>query len=125
MILREKALPEVKPVEVLPAESVVKPEELAVCSPTEKRGNTENTYSRSSQRKTVPAAIKSYVFKRDQCCQWRDRVTQKLCGSKFQLQLDHRRPVWAGGGSETENLQLLCGVHNRLKYRQQAGIQVA
>jgi hypothetical protein len=63
------------------------------------------------------------VFREEKCCQWRNRRTGKICGSKFQLQVDHIQPLWAGGTSQLENLQLLCAVHNRLKYREEAGIQ--
>jgi len=62
------------------------------------------------------AAIKRAVFQRDDHCQWRDPASGKKCGSRFQLQLDHIQPRWAKGESTLENLQLLCGVHNRLKF---------
>lgn len=69
---------------------------------------------RAKREAKVSAASRRVVFQRDQkCC---------VCGSKFQLQVDHIRPRWAGGGNEVANLQILCAVHNREKYRQEAGV---
>lgn len=69
---------------------------------------------RAKSEAKVSAASRRFVFQRDQkCC---------VCGSKFQLQIDHIRPRWAGGGNEVANLQILCAVHNREKYRQEAGV---
>lgn len=72
-----------------------------------------------SVRKAISAQVKTMVFQRDRCCQWTDPLTKRLCGSKFQLQIDHREPRWQDGGDELENLQLLCAVHNRLKYQRE------
>lgn len=70
--------------------------------------------STSATEAKVSAANRRFVFQRDQkCC---------VCGSKFQLQVDHIRPRWAGGGNEVANLQILCAIHNREKYRQEAGV---
>lgn len=54
-------------------------------------------------------------------CEW--SANGKICGSKFQVQKDHIQPRWAGGDSNPENLQWLCGVHNRLRYKKQANIK--
>ncbi len=62
----------------------------------------------------IPAATKNFVWHRDQgCCQFRDLQTQKKCGSKFQVQLDHIHPFRHLGDHSAENLRLLCGKHNR------------
>jgi hypothetical protein len=70
----------------------------------------------------ISAATKRRVFQRDQCCQWKHPMTGQICGSRFQLQIDHKQPVWAGGGAQAENLQLLCSTHNFYRYKQQAGL---
>ena len=75
-----------------------------------------------SLRRAVSAEVRRNVFRRDQSCQWRDHRERKKCGSKFQLELDHVQPVWAGGRSDADNLQLLCRQHNQYKYRREAGI---
>jgi hypothetical protein len=74
-------------------------------------------------RRKLPAATLRAVHQRDVCCQWRDRETGKICGTRFQTQADHIQPLWAGGSDELENMQILCAAHNRLKYRQEAGIR--
>jgi hypothetical protein len=45
-----------------------------------------------------------------------------MCESEFQLQIDHIKSIWAGGDSRKSNLQRLCGIHNRKKYRLEANI---
>ncbi len=71
----------------------------------------------TGKRQPIPVHVRREIYQRDRCCQWRDPVTGKKCGSRFLLQLDHIRSVSAGGGNEPENLQLLCAVHNRLKFK--------
>lgn len=77
------------------------------------------TSERKSRRVTNSSGIRAIdrraVFRRDQVCQWR-LPDGRVCGSRFQAQIDHRVARSAGGTHEFENLQVLCGVHNRLKY---------
>jgi 5-methylcytosine-specific restriction endonuclease McrA len=63
------------------------------------------------------------VLSRDQCCQFKHPKTGKICGSRWKMQIDHRKPRWAGGEDSLENLQVLCAAHNLQKYRQEAGIR--
>jgi len=57
---------------------------------------------RVSMRQKPPsqAAIRRTVWQRDKVCQ--------LCGSGYALQIDHIVPRALGGGSNIENLRLLC-----------------
>jgi hypothetical protein len=71
------------------------------------------------QRKPIPAATRRAVFRKDKCCQWQQNGQK--CQSKFQLEPDHIHPVRDGGSNELDNLQLLCRVHNQLKYRNEQG----
>lgn len=45
----------------------------------------------------------------------RDNGRCRTCGSTSELQFDHVIPVSRGGGSNPENLQVLCGPCNRRK----------
>ncbi len=66
------------------------------------------------RQRHIPTAIKNLVWQRDEsCCQFTDPKTQKKCGSKYQVQLDHIHPFRHLGDSCAENLRLLCGKHNR------------
>lgn len=65
---------------------------------------------------------KRQTHAKQECCQYKDPITGKVCGSERFLQVDHKRSRWANGGNEAENLQILCAGHNRLKYRKEAGI---
>jgi hypothetical protein len=77
------------------------------------------------RRSILPAATRRAVFQRGKCCEHRDPVSGKQCESKWQLQIDHIQPVWAGGDDSLENLQVLCALHNRARYQQQSGIRSA
>jgi hypothetical protein len=74
-----------------------------------------------SSAKRINISMRKHIRNRDQCCQHKDKITGRICGTKLNLQIDHIKPLWAGGTSTEENLQLLCANHNRYRYRQQAG----
>lgn len=76
-----------------------------------------------TETKTLSEANKRQVLRRDQCCQYKDQKTGKVCGSKWNLQVDHIQPRWANGADELSNLRVLCANHNQQIYRQQAGIR--
>jgi 5-methylcytosine-specific restriction endonuclease McrA len=86
----------------------------------ELKATSLNEVTPSQNRSYVPRPVRRIVFKLQKCCQHKNS-DGRICGSTFQLQIDHIVPLWAGGGSEIENLQALCGVHNRMKYRNEAG----
>jgi len=67
--------------------------------------------------------LKQQVLQRDSCCQYKDSKSGKICGSKWNLQVDHIQPRWASGSDEVTNLRVLCADHNRELYRQQAHIR--
>jgi len=61
------------------------------------------------------AEIRRAIFKRDKgCCTYKDPRTGKICGSRYQVQIDHVIPRALGGGDGAENLRLLCRQHNLL-----------
>ncbi len=72
---------------------------------------------------TATVAVKKQVLQRDQCCQHKDPHTQRLCGSRWNLHIDHIKPKWAGGTDDIENLRVLCQKHNHCIYRQQSGVR--
>ncbi len=69
-------------------------------------------------RRPLTPLTRRFVYQRDQNCQYIDPKTQKKCGTRFQLEIDHIIPVSEGGSDEVENLRLYCRTHNqyRLKY---------
>lgn len=70
---------------------------------------------------TSAAEVRRSVFRKDKCCQWKFSNGQ-LCGSTFQLQVDHKKSKWLGGSGDRANLQLLCSAHNKLKYQKEVGL---
>jgi 5-methylcytosine-specific restriction endonuclease McrA len=55
------------------------------------------------------------VFRRDRgLCQFKT-AEGKICGSRYQIEIDHIVPVSAGGTNSFENLRCLCRAHNQWK----------
>jgi hypothetical protein len=68
----------------------------------------------ASISRRVSNAARRAVLERDGLqCSWVDEQGRR-CESRAWLELDHRHPRAKGGGSEPENLRLLCRSHNRL-----------
>ena len=83
----------------------------------------------ASKTKIRPKQTSSYsqnrkiILQKQTTCQHVDQGSQQKCNSTWKLQADHIRPRWAGGSDDLENLQVLCAVHNQLRYQNQAGIR--
>jgi hypothetical protein len=65
--------------------------------------------------KSIPRASTRAMFEKhgEQCC-YVDAKTGERCPSRVFLQRNHRRMRCRGGGHGAENLEPLCGAHNRL-----------
>jgi hypothetical protein len=74
-------------------------------------------------RKTVTPKLRREIIARDQCCQFRDPETGRVCGSQFFLEVDHIRRRFLNGSHAAENLRVLCKNHNSFRY--QAGLDEA
>jgi hypothetical protein len=70
------------------------------------------------QTRGVSRPARRFVFRRDQSCRKR-HPDGTFCESRYQLQVDHIVSRWRGGSDNVENLQLLCGLHNREKYERE------
>jgi hypothetical protein len=72
---------------------------------------------RSSQtQQNIPSVLRHAIWLRDGgVCSFKDPHTGKICGGRYQVQVDHIHPRMAGGEHKLENLQLLCADHNRKK----------
>ncbi len=79
---------------------------------------TKNTIQKSPERQL---SLKKQVFQKWDCCQFQDPLTKRTCGEKFQLEIEHLQPRWAGGTDSVDNRTLLCRTHNQWKYLQQSG----
>ncbi len=86
--------------------------------------STHRQMAVANARPQVSAKVRRQILKTSSCCQYKDPVTGKTCQSNWFLQIDHRQPLWAGGTHTPENLQILCGAHNRMKYTTEAGIKL-
>src|SRR5690606_33510640 len=83
-----------------------------------------NNKALKPNNKTLTPKTRKAILQRDQVCQYRSAHTGKICGSRWHLQVDHKQPKWAGGNHDQENLQVLCGQHNRRKYQKEAGVKI-
>ncbi|MFM6928070.1 MAG: HNH endonuclease, partial [Bdellovibrio sp.] len=88
-------------------------------------GVTDESHSvgKIPSRKMLFSATKKIILLRDKCCQYKDNITGKVCGSTRFLQTDHRQSVWAGGDNSIDNLQILCAQHNQHKYQREASLR--
>jgi len=72
----------------------------------------------------IPRSVRREVWKRDEGkCQWRT-ADGKICGATYQIEFHHRQDQSKGGLGSSENIMLLCKVHNdfaaRLSYGEDA-----
>ena len=71
--------------------------------------------------KTVTPKLRKEILNKDQCCQFVDPKTQRKCGSKYFLEVDHIWPKYLGGENNKENLRVLCKNHNIYRYDKMLG----
>ena len=45
-------------------------------------------------------------------CEFVDHTTGRVCGSTYQVEIDHIKPKAMGGTDEASNLRCLCRRHN-------------
>ena len=80
-------------------------------------GRNASAKSRKSSGRSIPAAVRREVWRRDSgCCSYVDRHTGRRCGSRFFLEIDHVVPVARGGAAEPANLRLRCAAHHRYRH---------
>ncbi|MBX3021270.1 MAG: HNH endonuclease [Bdellovibrionales bacterium] len=54
-------------------------------------------------------------------CEYKDETTGKVCGTSFQVEVDHIRPRAMGGEDRLKNYRCLCRAHNQLVAEQKLG----
>ncbi len=68
--------------------------------------------------RAIPTAIKRAVWQRDQGrYQYRDPLTNKICGSTFQVEYDHIRPWSLNGEHSVDNIICTCKIHNLERWK--------
>jgi hypothetical protein len=92
---------------------------VAVPSPTKTTVASEAPRKiKTSLRAFIPTATQKYIsHKARHCCEYVSPETGRRCGTRYQLQIDHRIPLAKGGGNNPENLRLLCRTHNLAEAR--------
>lgn len=76
---------------------------------------TMNTKIESRRTRYIPASIRKTMLDANATCMFKNK-DGGTCKNKRFLQIDHIQS-WSSGGSNTlDNLQVLCGTHNRFKY---------
>jgi hypothetical protein len=73
-----------------------------------------------TSRHVTNAARRAVLERDDLQCSWVDAQGRR-CESRAWLELDHRHPRAKGGGSEPENLRVLCRAHDRFAAEQAYG----
>lgn len=102
------------------AETLISDVTLDLCSKNQTQGNTDtevkSAEARFLRRKPLRESARRFIFQRDRCCQFR-HPNGSICGSRYQLEVDHIQPHFAGGSDQVENLRALCRLHNQHRYR--------
>ncbi|HUL58980.1 MAG TPA: HNH endonuclease signature motif containing protein, partial [Anaeromyxobacteraceae bacterium] len=69
----------------------------------------------------VPAEVRRAVWERDGGrCQFK-LASGEICGSTYQVEIDHKTPYARGGGATAEELRCACRSHNDEAARQAFG----
>ncbi|MCC6138212.1 MAG: HNH endonuclease [Bdellovibrionaceae bacterium] len=67
------------------------------------------------KRRAIPLPLRKKLLHPHATCAHMNSTGVRCLNSRF-LQIDHIKSWSRGGSDDFENLQVLCGVHNRLKY---------
>ena len=89
----------------------------------EEHGSASEEENKKQKSDKSEISLKKQIFQKWDACQFHDPLTGRRCGEKFQLEMEHLQPRWAGGQDHIENRTLLCRTHNQWKYRQQTGLR--
>lgn len=96
---------------------------IVVAAVTPKSLSTKNWQKAQSldrirtKRPAIPAAIRKALLHPNAICSYIDRQGNQ-CSSRRFLQIDHIHSWSLGGTHDPQNLQVMCGTHNRIKYEQ-------
>jgi superfamily II RNA helicase len=60
---------------------------------------------------------KKIILAKQGCCQFKNPANGRVCGSTFNLHVDHIQPKWDNGTNDADNLRVLCREHNLFRYR--------
>jgi len=67
------------------------------------------------KRKAIPLSLRKRLLAQAHYrCQYRSKLTNKICGARNFLQIDHIRPVAMNGSNDISNLRVYCRTHNFL-----------
>jgi 5-methylcytosine-specific restriction endonuclease McrA/DNA-binding NarL/FixJ family response regulator len=66
-------------------------------------------------RSALPARVRKALLNPAARCQYKNHKGEQCHSSRY-LQIDHIQSLSRGGSDDIENLQVLCGTHNRYKY---------
>ena len=78
-------------------------------------GALKKTQQKQEGSRYIPQKVRDEVYARDKGRCTFVSAGGRRCGSKWDLQIDHKVPFARGGDNSPENLRLLCGKHNRLE----------
>jgi len=87
---------------------------------------TTDVSAAAKHRVKLPVSTRREVLQRDQArCSFRDPLSGKVCGSTYQVEVDHILPRSLGGSDDMSNLRCLCRAHNQLMAEVKLGSRVA
>ncbi|HEY8271053.1 MAG TPA: HNH endonuclease signature motif containing protein [Pseudobdellovibrionaceae bacterium] len=79
----------------------------------EKAKTPQKVKCQKNSREFISVRVRRILLKKaHHCCEYVHPQTGVRCTSKYQLEIEHIKPVAFGGGNELENLMILCRTHN-------------
>lgn len=91
---------------------------------TQEVAEKADTVEQVASRQPLSKALRKEILQKHPYCQHYSRLANKICGSTWQLEVHHKKPVWAGGENIKENLTTLCAQHNRFVYQKESGVKL-
>ena len=90
-------------------------------TPTPNPNSVTKVLIKARSRYISAAAKRELEKTRPKGCAHKDRSTGQSCGSMHFLQRDHIHEFGKGGSNDAQNLQWLCGFHNRHRFETGGG----
>jgi hypothetical protein len=101
----------------IPTESTAASVHAAPAPETKENAVTAMELDDSNTWKSLTPKRKRIVLNADSGYQYKDQKSGRVCGSRFNLEVDHLHPKWDQGSNERWNLRPLCRSHNQFRFR--------
>lgn len=85
--------------------------------------NHPSAHQQAYRKPQTPRQRQALLKASQASCTYVDQVTGQVCGSRFQIEIDHILPKAKGGTNDPQNLRVLCRSHNLMMAEKHFGQQ--